>query len=224
MENFLSLFAELGEGLGVTLSLFALTLVMSIPLGFMGSQVSLYAKNKVGRALYNVYLTLMRGTPLILQVAFLYFGVNLLLTSLNVPASVFRLGRFESALISFVLNYMAYFSEIFRGGVQSLNRGQYEAASVLGLSKGLTLRKIVIPQVFKIVMPSISNEVIVLVKDTALVSIIALPDLLKIAFSASTRDVSIMPLFAAMIFYLVINAIVTLILNKIEKRMNYYRI
>ena len=88
----------------------------------------------------------MRGTPLILQVAFLYFGINLLLTSLGISASVFRLGRFESALISFALNYTAYFSEIFRGGVQSLNRGQYEAASVLGLSKGVTMRKIVVPQ------------------------------------------------------------------------------
>ncbi|BDF58571.1 polar amino acid ABC transporter permease [Christensenellaceae bacterium] len=224
MEKVLSLSAELAQGLGITLALFALTLVISIPLGFLGSQVSLYAKNRFGRGVYNVYLIIMRGTPLILQVAFLYFGINLLLTSLGIPASVFRLGRFESALISFALNYTAYFSEIFRGGVQSLNRGQYEAASVLGLSKGVTMRKIVVPQVFKIVMPSLGNEVITLVKDTALVSIIALGDLLQIAYSASTREVSIMPLVVAMVFYLIINAIVSLILQKIEKRMDYYRI
>lgn len=224
MEKVLSLSAELAQGLGITLALFALTLVISIPLGFLGSQVSLYAKNKFGRGVYNVYLIIMRGTPLILQVAFLYFGINLLLTSLGISASVFRLGRFESALISFALNYTAYFSEIFRGGVQSLNRGQYEAASVLGLSKGVTMRKIVVPQVFKIVMPSLGNEVITLVKDTALVSIIALGDLLQIAYSASTREVSIMPLVVAMVFYLIINAIVSLILQKIEKRMDYYRI
>ena len=224
MEKVLSLSAELAQGLGITLALFALTLVISIPLGFLGSQVSLYAKNRFGRGVYNVYLIIMRGTPLILQVAFLYFGINLLLTNLGVPASVFRLGRFESGLISFVLNYTAYFSEIFRGGIQSINRGQYEAASVLGLSKGLTMRKIVIPQVFKIVMPSLGNEVITLVKDTALVSIIALGDLLQIAYSASTREVSIMPLVVAMVFYLIINAIVSLILQKIEKRMDYYRI
>lgn len=224
MEKVLSLSAELAQGLGITLALFALTLAISIPLGFLGSQVSLYAKNKFGRGVYNVYLIIMRGTPLILQVAFLYFGINLLLTSLGISASVFRLGRFESALISFALNYTAYFSEIFRGGVQSLNRGQYEAASVLGLSKGVTMRKIVVPQVFKIVMPSLGNEVITLVKDTALVSIIALGDLLQIAYSASTREVSIMPLVVAMVFYLIINAIVSLILQKIEKRMDYYRI
>lgn len=224
MEKVLSLSVELAQGLGITLALFSLTLVIAIPLGFLGSQVSLYAKNKFGRGIYNVYLIIMRGTPLILQVAFLFFGINLLLTALNVPASVFRLGRFESALISFALNYTAYFSEIFRGGVQSLNRGQYEAASVLGLSKGVTMRKIVVPQVFKIVMPSLGNEVITLVKDTALVSIIALGDLLQIAYSASTREVSIMPLVVAMVFYLIINAIVSAILQKIEKRMDYYRI
>ena len=181
MENFLSLVLELANGLGVTLSLFALTLVISIPLGFFGSQISL-SKNKIGKGIYNVYLVIMRGTPLILQVLFLYFGLNLLFTNIGVS---FRIGRFESALLSFVLNYTAYYSEIFRGGIQSINRGQYEAASVLGLGKGLTMRKIVIPQVFKIVMPSLGNEVINLVKDTALVSIIALGDLLKMAQSLS---------------------------------------
>ena len=220
MENFLSLVLELANGLGVTLSLFALTLVISIPLGFLGSQISL-SKNKIGKGIYNVYLVIMRGTPLILQVLFLYFGLNLLFTNIGVP---FRIGRFESALLSFVLNYTAYYSEIFRGGIQSINRGQYEAASVLGLGKGLTMRKIVIPQVFKIVMPSLGNEVINLVKDTALVSIIALGDLLKMAQSAAMREASVVPFIVAMLFYLAINAIVQLVLKQIEKRMNYYRI
>ncbi len=220
MESFFRFFPELANGLGVTLALFALTLACSIPLGFFGSQASL-SKSKFGRGLYTVYVTIMRGTPLILQVCFLYFGVNLLLTTLGAE---FRLGRFESALISFVLNYTAYYSEIFRGGIQSINRGQYEASSVLGLSKGVTMRKIIIPQVFKIVMPSLGNEVINLVKDTALVSIIAIGDLLQIAYSAANREVSIMPLVVAMIFYLAINAVVTIVLKKIEKRMNYYRI
>ena len=220
MENFLSLVLELANGLGVTLSLFALTLVISIPLGFFGSQISLN-KNKIGKGIYNVYLVIMRGTPLILQVLFLYFGLNLLFTNIGVS---FRIGRFESALLSFVLNYTAYYSEIFRGGIQSINRGQYEAASVLGLGKGLTMRKIVIPQVFKIVMPSLGNEVINLVKDTALVSIIALGDLLKMAQSAAMREASVVPFIVAMLFYLAINAIVQLVLKQIEKRMNYYRI
>ena len=212
--NILGAFAELAQGLGVTLALFALTLVCSIPLGFLGSHVSL-GKSKPAKFIYNIYLVVMRGTPLILQVLFMYFGLNL---------AGIHIGRFESALLSFVLNYTAYFSEIFRGGIQSINRGQYEAASVLGLSRGLTMRKIVIPQVFKIVLPSLGNEVINLVKDTALVSIIALGDLLKIAYSASMREANIMPLVAAAVFYLAINAIVSLVLKKIEKRMNYYRI
>ena len=142
--NILGTFAELAQGLGVTLALFALTLVCSIPLGFLGSHVSL-GKSKPAKFIYNIYLVVMRGTPLILQVLFMYFGLNL---------AGIHIGRFESALLSFVLNYTAYFSEIFRGGIQSINRGQYEAASVLGLSRGLTMRKIVIPQVFKIVLPS----------------------------------------------------------------------
>ena len=212
--NILGTFAELAQGLGVTLALFALTLVCSIPLGFLGSHVSL-GKSKPAKFIYNIYLVVMRGTPLILQVLFMYFGLNL---------AGIHIGRFESALLSFVLNYTAYFSEIFRGGIQSINRGQYEAASVLGLSRGLTMRKIVIPQAFKIVLPSLGNEVINLVKDTALVSIIALGDLLKIAYSASMREANIMPLVAAAVFYLAINAIVSLVLKKIEKRMNYYRI
>lgn len=212
--NILGTFAELAQGLGVTLALFALTLVCSIPLGFLGSHVSL-GKSKPAKFIYNIYLVVMRGTPLILQVLFMYFGLNL---------AGIHIGRFESALLSFVLNYTAYFSEIFRGGIQSINRGQYEAASVLGLSRGFTMRKIVIPQVFKIVLPSLGNEVINLVKDTALVSIIALGDLLKIAYSASMREANIMPLVAAAVFYLAINAIVSLVLKKIEKRMNYYRI
>jgi len=220
MENFAGLFIELGKGLGTTLSLFALTLVCSIPLGFLGSHVSL-SQNKPARFIYNIYLVIMRGTPLILQVAFLYFGLNIMFNAMGVE---FRIGRFEAALLSFVLNYTAYFSEIFRGGVQSINRGQYEAASVLGLTKRTTTMKIVIPQVFKIVMPSIGNEVITLVKDTALVNIIALSDLMKVAYSAVTRDASVMPFVVAMIFYLIINAVVSLVLKRIEKRMDYYRI
>ncbi len=214
MESFFDLCVELGKGLGITLALFGLTLLFTIPLGFLGSQVSL-TKIKPIRFLYNIYLVVMRGTPLILQVLFMYFGLNLLGAGI---------GRFESALLSFVLNYTAYFSEIFRGGIQSINKGQYEAASVLGLTKGMTMRKIVIPQVFKIVMPSLGNEVVTLVKDTALVYIIALGDLLKIAFSAASREASITPLFIAMLFYLAINGVVSLALKKMEKRVDYYRI
>lgn len=220
MDNFFKLFLELSGGLGITLSLFALTLICSIPLGFLGSNISL-SNNKPCKFIYNIYLVVMRGTPLILQVAFVYFGLNIFFKYIGAS---FRIGRFEAALLSFVLNYTAYFSEIFRGGVQSINRGQYEAASVLGLTKRMTTIKIVIPQVFKIVMPSIGNEVITLVKDTALVSIIALSDLMKVAYSAVTRDANVMPFVVAMLLYLAINAILSVILKQIERRMDYYRI
>lgn len=211
---------ELAQGLGITLSLFALTLVIAIPLGFAGSHVSL-SKNRVGRGIYNVYLTIMRGTPLILQVLFVYFGLNLMFTDMGIK---FRVGRFAAALLSLSLNYTAYFSEIFRGGIQSVNRGQREAASVLGLSKRTTMTRVIIPQVFKIVFPSLGNEIINLVKDTALVNIIALEDLLKIAQTAMMREANVMPLVVAAVFYLAINAVVTAVLKAIEKRMAYYRI
>lgn len=213
-------FLELTQGLGVTLALFALTLVITIPLGFLGSYASL-SKNRFGRGIYNIYLTVMRGTPLILQVLFVFYGITLLCVNMNVS---FRIGRFEAALLAFSLNYTAYFSEIFRGGIQSVNRGQREAATVLGLTRGQTMRKVVIPQVFKIVLPSIGNEVINLVKDTALVNVIALQDLLKIAQSATMRDANVLPLAVAGVFYLAINALVSFVLKRIERRMAYYRI
>jgi polar amino acid transport system permease protein len=223
MEVFLSLIREIVSGLGTTLWLFAVTLVVSIPLGFLGSQISLSKKTGARRA-YNTYVYVMRGTPLILQVLFLYFGVGLLINMVNTNLGLqIRYPRELSALISFILNYTAYFSEIFRGGIQSINRGQYEAASVLGLPKSVTMRRIVVPQVFKIVMPSLGNEVINLVKDTALVSIIAIADITKNANSAAMRVGNIAPFAVAMLFYLAITAAVTLALKKIENKMDYYK-
>jgi polar amino acid transport system permease protein len=223
MGEFLNLFGEIVSGLGTTLWLFGLTLVISIPLGFLGSQISL-SRKKATRGIFGTYVYIMRGSPLILQVMFLYFGIGLLLVTLNNQFGWdIKYPRELSALISFVLNYTAYYSEIFRGGIQSIPRGQYEAASVLGLSKQVTMRRIVIPQVFKIVMPSLGNEVINLVKDTALVSIIAIADITKNASSASMRMSNIAPFAVAMLFYLAINAVVTLVLKKIENKMDYYR-
>lgn len=223
MGEFFSLMVEILGGLGTTLWLFALTLAISIPLGFLGSQLSL-SRKKSTRGIFGTYVYIMRGSPLLLQVLFLYFGIGLLFATLNTQFGwQIKYPRELSALISFVLNYTAYFSEIFRGGIQSIPRGQYEAASVLGLSKQVTMRRIVIPQVFKIVMPSLGNEVINLVKDTALVSIIAISDITKIANSAAMRMSNIAPFAVALLFYLAINAVVTLVLKKIENKMNYYR-
>lgn len=223
MGEFFGLMGEITEGLGTTLWLFALTLIISIPLGFLGSQLAL-SRKKSTRGVFGTYVYIMRGSPLILQVLFLYFGVGLIIAVLNSRFGwQIKYPRELSALISFALNYTAYFSEIFRGGIQSIPRGQYEAASVLGMSKQVTMRRIIIPQVFKIVMPSLGNEVINLVKDTALVSIIAIADITKIANSAAMRMSNIAPFAVALLFYLAINAVVTLVLKKIENKMNYYR-
>lgn len=223
MNEFISLLNEIVSGLGTTLWLFALTLVISIPLGFLGSQLSLSRRSST-RKTYSAYVYIMRGTPLILQVLFLYFGVGLLLNVFNTNFDLhIKYPRELSALISFALNYTAYFSEIFRGGIQSISRGQYEAAAVLGLPKSVTMRRIIVPQVFKIVMPSVGNEVINLVKDTALVSIIAIADITQNANHAAMRVGNIAPFAVAMLFYLAITAVVTLVLKKIENRMNYYR-
>lgn len=214
MESFLNLLLEISRGLGITLGLFALTLLITIPLGLLGSQVSL-SKYKPVRRIYGVYLYIFRGTPLLLQLLFLYFGLNFAGASID---------KFSASVLAFALNYTAYFSEIFRGGIQSISRGQFEAASVLGLPKRLTMRKIVIPQVFKITMPSISNEVVTLVKDTALVNILALVDVLQAARSAVNRTSTITPFIVAFVFYLALNALVQVVLQAIEKRMNYYKI
>ena len=223
MDEYLSLMIEILGGLGTTLWLFALTLGISIPLGFLGSQLAL-SRKKATRGIFGTYVYIMRGSPLILQVMFLYFGIGLLFATLNNQLGwAIKYPRELSALISFALNYTAYFSEIFRGGIQSIPRGQYEAASVLGLSKQVTMNRIIIPQVFKIVMPSLGNEVINLVKDTALVSIIAISDITKIANSAAMRMSNIAPFAVALLFYLGINAVVTLVLKRIENKMDYYR-
>ncbi len=213
MDKIIGYAIELSRGVGITLSLFALTIIISIPLGFLCSLGSL-SKNKPLKWFINTYVFVFRGTPLLLQIMFLYYGLGL---------SGMPIDKFLSALISLTINYAAYFSEIFRGGIQSIPRGQYEAADVLGLTKKMTTRRIIFPQVLKIVFPSIGNEVINLVKDTALVSIIALTDLLKFAQSALNRDGVITPFIVAAIFYLAINFVVTYILRKWEKRFSYYK-
>ena len=213
MEGFFDIALQLCEGLGVTLLLFVLTVIFSIPLGLLCSLGS-RSKNIVVRGIINVYVLIMRGTPLLLQIIFLFYGLGF--------AGV-KLPRELSALLSLVLNYTAYFSEIFRGGIQSMDKGQYEAAGVLGLTKRQTFMRIILPQVFKRVMPSIGNEVINLVKDTALVSWLAINDILKIAQGIMVASGTVTALIVAMAFYLIINAVVTIIMRKIEGRFNYYR-
>lgn len=204
------------KGTQVTLSLFFLTLILSLPLGFLLAFVS-RSRFKPLNWLIQLYIWVIRGTPLLLQLFFIFFGLPLI-------NEQFVLDRFPAALIAFVINYTAYFAEIFRGGIQSIAKGQIEAAKMLGLSKIQTIRKIILPQVFKIVLPSLGNETITLVKDTSLVYVVGLSDLLRAGQIALQREVSIVPLFVVAVIYLLLTGIVTLILKYLEKRTNYYSI
>lgn len=204
------------KGMVVTLEIFLLTLIFSIPLGML---VSFGRKSKIAplRWLIGVYISIMRGTPLILQLVVVFYG----------PYYVFgpdaMMARFMAAVVAFTLNYAAYFCEIFRGGIESIPKGQYEAGEVLGFTKGQTFFRIILPQVIKRILPPISNEVITLVKDTALVQIIGVAEIFRAAFNESSRLGAIAPLFWAGLFYYVMNLIVAQLFAIAEKKLNYYR-
>ena len=197
---------SLFSGCGVTLSLFFWTLIGSLPLGILVS-LGLTSKFSPLRWILGIYVWLMRGTPLLLQLIFVFYG-------LPIVGIVFQ--RYNAAVFAFILKYAAYFAEIFRGGFQSMDTCQYEAARMLGLSYPQTLRKTVIPQVVKIVIPSIGNEVINLVKDSSLVYVIGLGDLLRAGNVATSRDVTLVPLVLVALMYLIMIAICTWVLQKFE--------
>lgn len=201
------------QGAGLTLQLFFWTLVGSLPLGMVVS-LGLTTRFHPLKWLLETYIWLMRGTPLLLQLIFIFYG-------LPIVGIVFQ--RYDAALIAFILNYAAYFAEIFRGGLQSISQGQYEGARVLRLSYWQTIRKIVIPQVVKIVIPSIGNEVINLVKDSSLVYVIGLGDLLRAGNIATARDVTLVPLVLTGLIYLLMVGACTLILRWVEQRYAYYK-
>ena len=201
------------EGLKITLSVFFTTLIISIPLGTTIAFLRL-SKNKIISTIANIYILIMRGTPLLLQLVFVFFGLPLI-------GIVFD--RFDSVIVAFSLNYAAYYAEIFRGGIESIDKGQYEGAFVLGFSKFNMYRKIIFPQVIKRVLPAMSNEVITLIKDTAIVYAIGLNDILRIAQIAQNKQASILPLLQAGAMYLVLIGILTIIFRKIEDKYAYYR-
>jgi His/Glu/Gln/Arg/opine family amino acid ABC transporter permease subunit len=212
------IFMQLMSGMGMTCAIFFLTLLFSLPLG-MGVALLRMGRNKVLSGIMRVYISILRGTPLMLQIIVVYFA----------PYYVFRIRisqnyRFIAVIIAFVLNYAAYFAEIYRSGIQSVPRGQYEAAQVLGYSKNQTFMKIIVPQVIKRVLPAITNEVITLVKDTSLSFVIAEAEMFTIAKQIASKEASIMPLMIAGVFYYVFNFIVEVVMNFIEKKYNYYTI
>ena len=211
IDYLVSVMPQLLSGAGITIKLFGLTLIGSIPLGIILAFI-LASRLRILKAIVQVYVWLMRGTPLLLQLIFVFYGLPIL----NI---VFD--RFEAALIAFIINYAAYYAEIFRGGIQSIPAGQYEAAKVLRLAPLQTIRKIIIPQVVKITLPSVGNEVINLVKDTSLVYILGLSDVMgKIAME---RDSTLVPLLGVALIYLMMTGIFTLILKQLETKLDYYR-
>jgi len=215
MDYLLTILGPLLEGAGVTLKVFFITLALSVPLGLVLALLRLSRSRFVG-GLVNGYIWLMRGTPLMLQMLFIYFALPF------VPVIGVRLPDFPAAIVAFTLNYAAYFAEIFRGGIQSINRGQYEAAKVLGLSYGQTMRRVVLPQVAKRVLAPVSNETITLVKDTSLIYVLAMNDLLRAARGIVQRDFTTMPFAVAAAFYLAMTLVLTIGFQRLERKYAVY--
>ncbi|KRM89108.1 amino acid ABC transporter permease [Liquorilactobacillus vini] len=213
MEYILQILPSLLSGARMTLSIFFWTLLGALPLGLIVG-LGLTSRFRPFKAVLRLYVWLMRGTPLLLQLIFVFYGL---------PMIGFTLERYPAALFAFILNYTAYFAEIFRGGLQSIDPGQYESAKVLRLTYWQTIRKIVTPQVVKIVLPSIGNEVINLVKDSSLVYVIGLGDLLRAGNVATSRDVTLVPLVLVGIIYLLMTAVLTFVLRKCEQHYSYWK-
>lgn len=204
------------EGAQMTLLLFFIAIIVSVPIGFLLT-LAINSKVKPLSWLATIYVTIMRGTPLLLQLLIICFGLPM------IPGigEYLTIDRFAAACLGFILNYAAYFAEIFRGGLLSIDKGQYEAAKVLGLSKSQTTRKIILPQMFRVALPSVANESITLIKDTALLYAVAVPELLHFAETAVNRDFSIVPYFIAGIIYLIMTIILTIFFKWLERRFQY---
>ena len=202
------------SSLGATLRIFFLTLIFSLPLGFVVAAGKM-SRHKIISIPVNIYIMVMRGTPLILQLLFVYFA-PFYLFGVSFP-------RFTACIVAFVLNYSAYFAEIYRGGLQSIDIGQHEACYVLGLGRVDEFFFVKLPQVIKMVLPSIGNEVVTLVKDTALAQTIGIAELFRSAQNASARIFSVTPIFIAGVFYFVMNAVVSKAFDIMEKKMSLNR-
>ena len=211
--------AQLSQSFLTTLSIFFLTLLGSLPLGLV---IYFGRKSRFAplRWLMKIYISIMRGTPLMLQIMVVYFGPNLLL-GLNIP----RNWRFWAAITAFIINYAAYFAEIYRGGIESIPVGQYEAAAVLGYSKSQTFFKIILPQMVKRVIPPVTNEIITLVKDTSLASVIAVVEIFTRArqIVVAPNSPGMLTFAVAAVFYYVFNYLVAFAMERVEKAFAYYR-
>ena len=214
--SFQVMISQLGSGMMTTIQIFLLTLIFSLPLGLLVA-FGRMSKNVVIRTITKIYISIMRGTPLMLQLLVVYFGPYYIF-GVNISSSY----RAYAVVIAFAINYAAYFAEIYRGGIESMPVGQYEAAKVLGYGKTQTFVKIILPQVIKRILPSVTNEVITLVKDTSLAFSIAYAEMISQAKALAASQKSMIPFVAAAIFYYVFNYVVAFIMEFFEKKMSYY--
>ncbi|MGM0602233.1 MAG: amino acid ABC transporter permease [Bacillota bacterium] len=212
MDYILNVSSYILEGSIVTFKLYIITAVFSVLLGILGA-LGKISKFKFLKTVLGFYTWVFRGTPLLLQLFFAYYGL---------PVIGITLQPFPAAVLTFIVNYAAYFTEIFRAGIDSIDKGQYEAAQVLGLNYRQTMTRIIIPQTIKRVLPPTSNEAINLVKDSALVAAIGLGDLLRAAKVAVTRDFSIVPFIIAAVFYLLISSVIVTVFRKLEQKYSVY--
>lgn len=232
---FINVLKSLSEGFLVTFEIFALTLAFAIPLGLIITFGSTCKAKAVSWPI-KTFIWIIRGTPLMLQLIAIFYGPGLLATSaelaiaagsdnfiLNWVATWSVPNEFVAVIIAFSINYACYFSEIYRGGIESIPKGQYEACQVLGMTKAQTFSKVILVQVIKRILPPMSNEIITLVKDTSLARIIMVYEIIWSAQSFIKTDGILWPLFFSAVYYLVFNGILTLLFNKLEKKLNYFR-
>ena len=213
-EAMLKLILAMQDGFANTLTIFFATLIFSIPLGMIVALLRMNRRRLISMPV-SLYILVMRGTPLMLQIFAIYFAIPMFFGK--------NLDRMTATIVAFSLNYAAYFAEIFRGGMMSIPVGQHEACQVLGLTKIQSFFHVVLPQVVKRVLQPVSNEVITLVKDTSLANIIAVSELFRAAKNEASRTASVEPLFVAGLFYLLMNGVVTLVFSYLTRRMDYYK-
>ena len=214
--SFQVMISQLGSGMMTTIQIFLLTLIFSLPLGLLVA-FGRMSKNAVIRTITKIYISIMRGTPLMLQLLVVYFGPYYIF-GVNISSSY----RAYAVVIAFAINYAAYFAEIYRGGIESMPVGQYEAAKVLGYGKTQTFVKIILPQVIKRILPSVTNEVITLVKDTSLAFTISVLEMFSMAKALASAQTSMIPFVAAGLFYYIFNLVVAVVMEWIEKKLSYY--
>lgn len=215
--SFSVMLEQLSNGMLKSLGIFILTLVFSLPLGLLVS-FGRMSKNRILQMIVKVYISIMRGTPLMLQLLVVYFGPYYLF-GMRIGGSY----RFTAIILGFTLNYAAYFAEIYRSGIESMPIGQYEAAQILGYNKVQCFVRIIFPQVVKRILPSITNEVITLVKDTSLSFSLAYAEMFTIAKQIAAAETTFIPFVVAGVFYFIFNLVVAVIMEKIEKKLSYYQ-